>query len=125
MIIGSRNKVQSYNYGLVILSKRKAMKGEHLYTEGESVIGYSYKTNGRYMMHFLGRDYSNIAKFIYSSDCDKMICNTSDCAIASTKGIHLDVAVEPFLSKIQPYLEKEQKKYEKSGEYSSFNDICW
>lgn len=110
MIVGARNKVQTDCYALVSLSKRRVKNGECLYEVGESVVGYSYRADGRYTSHYLGSDLDAIAKFICSDNNDKMLCNTSDYAIASTMGIYLDVAVEPFLTEIMPYLERYQKR---------------
>lgn len=114
MIIGNmfRNKVQTRNYALVQLARELEEHGVCVYEEGGTIVGCVYEEDGRYTKHYLVPELDNIARFICSSDKDKLLLNGSDYAIASTMGIFLDVSVDSFTDKVLPHLRKRQREKE-------------
>lgn len=83
-----------------------------LFEEGRVVIGCVYEQDGRYTKHYLKPAPDNIARFICSSDKDKLILNWDDYAVACTMGKFLDSSVKAFTDNVLPFLQARQKNKE-------------
>lgn len=100
------------NRNVVRTAQAMESQGMTIYKEGDAVIGCVYRSDGYYTKHYLKPDMDNIARFICSSDSNKLLCNSSDYAIACTMGNFIDLAVQDFLNKILPYVEIYQEREE-------------
>ena len=108
------------NRSAVYMAKEYEQMGVTIYKENDkAVFGFLYQRDGYYTKHFLKNDLDNIARFICCNHQDKLICNTSDLALASTMGTFLDIAVDSFREKILPYL----MKYQMGAEVPPFEEL--
>lgn len=81
---------------------------------------YTYFPNGKYYKYYLPAGVENLARFINSSNLDKLICNSMDYPILNTQGNIIDLAAvdQTFLSNLLSYLEPLQK----NGLFTTFEE---
>ena len=93
------------------------------YPEANDIlIGIVYEKDGRYRKHYIQPDPDNVAKFIYSSDKEKMIITENDWAIMNTIcGTNLDLSCAD--SKYTDAVLEHLIKYQKSEQYQIFKTI--
>jgi hypothetical protein len=85
--------------------------------ENEQFIGIIYEIDGHYSKYYLENGLENLARFICSSDKDKLITNMSDYAVLNTIGKYIDLAANCInLSSFIKIL----KKYQDSNIDSKF-----
>lgn len=77
-------------------------------TEDEQFIGIIYEKDGCYSKYYLESGLENLAKFICSSDKDKLITNTDDYAVLNTIGKYIDLVtnninLKLFIKVLQKY----------------------
>lgn len=65
--------------------------------EGDLIYGCIFESDGRYRKHWLRYSPDNIARFICSSEKDKILCDGSDYALLNTMGRYIDLCVNDTL----------------------------
>ena len=101
----------------------RVSRDQGVYPEASDVlIGIVYEKDGRYRKHYIQSDPDNVAKFIYSSDKEKMITTANDWAIMNTIcGTNLDLSCAD--SRYTDAVLKHLIKYQQSEQYQIFKTI--
>lgn len=91
-------------------------------TSNDRLIGIVYDGDGRYQKYYISAEPNNVAKFIYSSENEKMITTINDWAIMNTIcGTFLDLscAHQDYTDKVLKYL----MQYQEKEEYQKFDMV--
>lgn len=80
----------------------------------ERLIGHIYESDGRYRTYYLEEGIDNLARFICSSEQEKLVTDASDYAVLNTIGNFLDLCIPTVpIKELVSLLEKYQKDKEK------------
>jgi len=98
----------------IVASCREKVRNSHSMSfdlEEECYRGIVYEPNGFYHLYYLEKGMENIAKFICSSDKDKLITDIDDYAVLNTMGCFIDICITSLpLETFIPILEVYQLK---------------
>lgn len=100
---------------------RMSIVDNHCIKENDTVIGHVYNKNGKYHTYYMKYTKENLAKFICSSNKDKLVCDSNDYAIFNTIGKYLDLCndkelnaeILPVLLKFQNTAKDQKFEYER------------
>lgn len=82
-------------------------------------LGYIYKTNdGKYEKYYISGGINNVARFICSSEDNKMLCNSDDYPLLCSIGDYLDLIRSG--EEVKKLLVMELKKYQDGEERPDF-----
>jgi hypothetical protein len=98
------NPVQKNNRTAIRLSESST-----ILSFDEKYIGHVFEPNGTYTTVYLKPGLDNLARFICSSDKDKLVADRTDNAVLCTIGNYVDIAVPSVNTQVLlPFLQKYQ-----------------
>lgn len=106
----------------IVIKCRETVRNSHSNCRldpDERLIGHIYESDGRYRTYYLEEGLDNIARFICSSEQDKLVTDSSDYAVLNTMGNFLDLCIPTVpIKDLVPLLEK----YQREKEVPKFNE---